>query len=179
MCMILVSHHQDVFGFSRTAHVFPDFEDDVGGAQILEGTPVFADIRGDRAKVIGWYGRPNAFSHLPLGKNWTSSLLEDLDDDLRQSLVDRTGGGRPALEQPVSKRKRDNSVPLRELACWNTPNQQLLGDESSQPGRLPSVAEFAFQVHDQVTTERLACTPSPVRPILALHFCLHTPIVLV
>jgi hypothetical protein len=173
MCMILVSHHQDVPGFSHTAHLFPDLSNDIIGAQILEGTPVFTDVRGNRAEVIRRYGRSNTFSHLPLGKNSTSSLLEELDGNLSQSLVNRTRDGTPALEQPISKRKRDNITCVRELSCWHFPDQQLPSDESGQPSRLPSIAEFTFQMHCQAVTQGLDATTRPVPRVLASHWYLH------
>lgn len=169
MCMILVSHHQDVSGFSSTAHLLPDLTNDITGAQILEGTPVFTDVRGNRAEVVGRYGRSNTFSHLPLRKNSTSSLLEEPDGNLSQSLVNQTRGGSLALEQPISKRKRDNIAGVRELSCWHFPNQQLPSDESGQLGRLPSIAEFTFQMHHQAVTQRLDATTRTVPRVLASH----------
>jgi hypothetical protein len=140
---------------------------------ILEGTPVFSEVRGNRAEVIGRYGRSDTFSHLPLGKNSTSSLVEELDGNLSQSLVDRTRGGTLALEQPISKRKRNDITCVRELSCWHFPDQQFPSDESGQLGRLPSITEFAFQMHRQVVTQSLDTTTRPVPRVFTSHARLH------
>jgi len=173
MCMILMSHHQDGSGFFHAAHLFLDLTNDIMGAQILKRTPVFTDVRGNRAQVIGRDGRSNTFRHLPLRKNSTSRQLEELDGNVSQSLVDQTRGGSSAFEHPIPKRKCDNIACVRKFSCWHFPDQQLPGDESGQPGRLPSVAEFTFQMHRQTVTQRLDAIRRPVPRVLASRWYVH------